>query len=99
MTHCQAGALLTKAWSLPATLQEVAGRHHETTSSNPIVALVQFCCSLADDFMYQSIHRTDIRKPEETIRQCAPEALHTPLIGELEALGAAIDTAINTLDF
>ena len=99
MTHCQAGALLAKAWSLPAIFQEVAGHHHETTSPNPTVALVQFCCSLADDFMYQSIHRTDVRKPEETIRQCAPEALHAPLMAELEALGAAIDAAISALDF
>jgi putative nucleotidyltransferase with HDIG domain len=99
MTHCHAGTLLAKAWSLPEPFGVVAGHHHETSSDLPVVALVQLCCRLADDFMYQAIHRTDIQKPEETIAQYAPEPLRELFTSQLEAVSAAIDTAIQTLDF
>jgi putative nucleotidyltransferase with HDIG domain len=99
MTHCHAGALLAKAWNLPEPFGEVAAHHHEDSSGHPIVALVQLCCRLADDFMYQAINRCDLRKPEETIARHAPEVLREKLIDELPAVNAAVATAIETLDF
>jgi putative nucleotidyltransferase with HDIG domain len=99
MTHCHAGAMLAKAWNLPEPFGEVAAHHHDGGSAQPVVTLVQLCCRLADDFMYQSIHRSDIRKPEETIAEFAPEGLQSRLIEELEEVAEAIDTAINALDF
>ena len=99
MTHCHAGELLAKTWSLPTPIRKVAGHHHEISSDRAEVALVQLCCRLADDFNYQSIHRSDIQKPQESIAQYAPERLHGYLIGELRAVGGAIDSAIQTLDF
>ena len=99
LTHCHAGALLAKAWSLPVAFQEVTGHHHGTRSDDPLVALVQLCCRLADDYMYQAIHRHDIQKPEATIEQAAPQPLRARLVGDLEAASAAIDTAIQALDF
>ena len=99
MTHCQAGMLLAKAWNLPAQFPAVAGHHHDAGSGEPLVAVVQLCCRLADDFMYQAIHRGDMAKPAATIAQYAPDRLHSRLTGELDAVGAAIETAIGTLDF
>jgi HD-like signal output (HDOD) protein len=99
MTHCHAGTLLAKAWSLPTGFQEVTGHHHDTHSDEPLITLVHLCCRLADDFMYQAIHRHDVRKPEATIEQTAPRSLRAGLIGELEAASAAIDRAIQALDF
>ena len=99
MTHCHAGALLAKAWSLPAPFREAAGHHHDTGSGEPAVALVQLSCRLADDFMYQSIHRGDIKKPEDTIAELVPENTCGRLNEELAAVSAAIDNAIDSLDF
>jgi putative nucleotidyltransferase with HDIG domain len=99
MSHCEAGMRLAIAWRLPATIREVAGHHQDKSSDVPLVALVQLCCSLADDFMYQAIHRADIRKPEATIEQHVPDSLAPRLTGQLGALRAAIDTAIRALDF
>ncbi|HUB77925.1 MAG TPA: HDOD domain-containing protein [Bryobacteraceae bacterium] len=83
MTHCHAGALLAHAWHLPPIFEEVAEDHHRPDSLNPLVSLVQLSCRLADDLLYQSIHRYDVGSPEETIAQMAP----------------AIDSAIHQLDF
>ena len=47
----------------------------------------------------QNAHRGDIAKPAATIAQYAPDRLHSRLTGELDAVGAAIETAIGTLDF
>jgi HD-like signal output (HDOD) protein len=99
MTHCQAGKLLAKAWLLPEPLQAVAWHHHETSSDRPIVVLVQLCCRLADDFNYQSIHRGDLQKPEETIAEYAPERLRGNLTGQLEAVNTAVVDEIKNLDF
>jgi HD-like signal output (HDOD) protein len=99
MTHCYAGALLGKAWHLPSALQTVAGHHHELSSDKPLISLVQLCCRLADDLMYQAIYRSDIQKPEETIAQRVPVPLRFSLIDQLETVAAAIDTAIKALDF
>jgi HD-like signal output (HDOD) protein len=99
MTHCHAGTMLAKAWHLPDPLREVAGHHHETSSGHAMLALVQLCCRLADDFMYQAISRRDLLKPEETIVLDAPEGLHQILTDELPTVNAAIVTAIQTLDF
>lgn len=99
MDHCHAGALLAKAWNLPRSLLEVAAHHHGLHSGKPGTALVQLACRLADDFMYQSIHRRDVQKPEETIRQVAPHGLRATLLKELESVSAAIDSAIKGLDF
>jgi HD-like signal output (HDOD) protein len=99
MTHCHAGMLLANAWSLPGPLREAAGHHHEASSESPLVSLVQLCCCLADDFMYRAIHRNDIQKPEETIVQHVPERLRGYVISQLEAVNAAVVTAIKNLDF
>jgi len=99
MTHCYAGALLAKAWHLPAALQAVAGHHHELSSGKPLISLVQLCCRLADDLMYQAVYRSDIQKPAETIAQRVPVPLRFSLIDQLDTVAAAIDTAIKALDF
>lgn len=99
MTHCQAGELLAKAWDLPALFQDVARHHHDQAPDQPAVALIALACSLADDLMFQAIHREDVRKPLETIACCAPESLREYLAGEIEALRPAIDAAIDSLDF
>ena len=99
MTHCHAGRLLARAWNLPAAFHEVAGHHHDAGSTKPGVALVQLACRLADDFMFQAIHRTDTQKPADTIAKYAPERLRTRLEGQLESVTAAVDAAIQTLDF
>ena len=99
MTHCHAGALLARAWNLPDLFRQVAGHHHEASSDQVLVALVQLCCRLADNFMYQSINRRDVRKPDVTITRYAPERLHAKLIEELPAVNTAVVTAIQTLDF
>jgi len=99
MTHCHAGMLLARAWRLPDVLRKTAGHHHEISSADPVVALVQLCCRLADDFMYQAIHRSDIRKPEETIAGYAPERLREHLSSQLAEVNALVVTAIQGLDF
>jgi putative nucleotidyltransferase with HDIG domain len=99
MDHCHAGILLAKAWNLPTPFQNVAEHHHDATSNNPLVRLVRLCCRLADDLGYMAIHRSNIRKPEETIAQCAPEHLCSRLRDELQAVSAAVDAEIKALDF
>lgn len=99
MTHCHAGALLAEAWRLPKTVRQAAGLHHGNSSDQPLVKLVQLSCRLADSFQFQSIHRCDVQKPEETIRACATADLREQLTGELEAVNAAILTALESLDF
>jgi hypothetical protein len=84
---------------LPDSIREVAGRHHEENSDINLVSLVHLSCRLADDFMFQAVHRADIEKPEETIDRHAPEQLRTPIKEHLEAIGADIDGAIQLLDF
>jgi len=99
MSHCQAGILLANAWHLPATLREAAGHHLDAGSDVPLVSLVQLCCCLADEFMYQAIHRCDLRKPEATVELRVPLALRRTITDQLESVRAAIDTAIRALDF
>ena len=99
MDHCHAGSLLAKAWNLPKPFRDVAGRHHDATSDDPLVRLMGLCCRLADDLGYLAIHRSNIRKPEETIAKCAPEHLGSRLRGELQAVSAAVDAEIKALDF
>lgn len=99
MTHCHAGAMLAKAWNLPKSFREVTLHHHEASSENPIVDLVHLCCTLADDFMYLSIYRHDVEKPEETIARFAPAHVRDLLTEDLGVVSAAVDTAIKALDF
>lgn len=99
MTHCRAGALLAKGWSLPEPLQQVAAYHHDNGSDHEDVALVQLCCRLADDLQFQSISRCDIQKPEETIATCAPAHVRNQLTSGLPTVSEAIIRALQTLDF
>lgn len=99
MTHCQAGALLSRAWKLPEAFQKVAAHHHNAKSATPLIALIQLSCRLADDFMYQAIHRCDTAKPEETVEKYAAAPLRAGLIEKLTAIPTSIDTAIRLLDF
>jgi len=99
MTHCRAGALLAGAWNLPDPLEQVTTHHHEGASENELVALVQLCCRLADDFLFQAILRRDVHKPEQTIAQYAPALLQEELAARLEETSAAVITAIQALDF
>jgi HD-like signal output (HDOD) protein len=99
MTHCHAGELLAKAWSLPESLGKVAAHHHDTNPDHGLVGLVHLCCRLADDLEFQAIHRRDIQKPEETIATYAPAHSREHLTNELKSATAAIMYAIQTLDF
>lgn len=99
MTHCQAGAMLVKAWGLPGIFEQVTRDHHDPATATSEVALVRLSCQLADDLMYQAVHRSDSRKPETTLAEEAPESLRDRLAGELGAVQAAIDKAIGALDF
>ena len=99
MTHCHAGMLLAKAWSLPLPLCQVAGHHHDDSSDQDVVLLAQLSCRLADDFMFQAILRRDSQKPEATIAEAAPAHLREELTSRLESVSAAVIDAIQTLDF
>ena len=99
MTHSHAGALLAKAWMLPAVFAEVTEAHHDCSRTEGCVGLVQLACLLADSFMYLSIHRLDVQKPEETIANFAPAVLAPELICLLPEARSAVDNAIQTLDF
>lgn len=99
MTHCKAGTLLCRAWFLSESVKRVAERHHESGSSDKVVAAVQLCCRLATDLDFASTLRRDRRKPEDTIAEFAPEALRETLTGRIQEVRAAIQTAIQTLDF
>jgi HD-like signal output (HDOD) protein len=99
MTHCQAGALLAKAWSLPEPLRQVARKHHDASSEEGVVGLAQFSCRIADDWMYQAIMRRDSQKPEETIATYAPSNLWESFTSELETVNALVIAAIQALDF
>ena len=99
MTHCHAGALLAKAWSLPEPLGIIARHHHDPSSDQDVVSLIQLSCRLADDSMYQAILRRDIRKPEETIETYAPTHVREQLINELETVSGAVIDSIQKLDF
>lgn len=99
MTHCHAGALLAKAWSLPEPLRNVAEHHHDLSSDQKVVSLVQLCCRLADDLMFHSIHCRDLHKPEQTIETYAPAAIREQLVSSMETIETAVITAIRSLDF
>jgi HD-like signal output (HDOD) protein len=99
MTHCRAGELLAKAWSLPVSLRQVAAHHHDIAPEPGVVALVHLCCRLADDLEFQAIHRRDIQKPQETIAACVPSDMREQLADALETATDAIVDAIQTLDF
>ncbi len=99
MTHCRAGELLAKAWSLPESLRQVAAHHHDTEPEHGLVALVQLCCRLADDLEFQAIHRRDIHTPEETIATCVPKHMRGQMTGALQTATTAVMDAIQTLDF
>jgi len=99
MTHCHAGGLLAKAWSLPESLQKVAAHHHDTDPGHGLVGLVHLCCRLADDLEFQAIHRRDIQKPEDTIATYAPVASREHLTSELQTAITGVMYAIQTLDF
>jgi HD-like signal output (HDOD) protein len=102
MTHCRAGQLLSRAWRLPEPFQSVMAHHHKGYKGHAeqaAIGLVQLSCRLADDLMYQAIHRSDIRKPEATIEQFAPRHFQDSQPVKFENLSAEIDEAIQELDF
>ena len=99
MTHCHAGNLLARAWMLPDLFSEVTEAHHDCARNDGPAGLVQLSCRLADSFMYLSVHRLDVEKPEETVASFAPTALHAQLIAQLSEARGAVDNAIQTLDF
>jgi len=99
LDHCRAGALLSKAWNLPGPLRTVTERHHGCSTRRDLLSLVQLCCRLADDLMFQSIHHRGCHKPEETVETHAPESIREQVRNGLEAASAAVITAIETLDF
>ena len=97
--HCEAGALLAKAWGLPDVLRNVVEQHHRLPDGRDVIALIQLSCRLADDFMFQSIlHRTPL-KPAETLEACAPAQLRATLAARLAGLQANVMEALQTLDF
>ena len=93
MTHCQAGEKLARAWRLPTSVQRAAAHHHHSSS-----ALVHLACRLADDLQFLAIMRRDVRKPEETIAELAPESAEL-LIARLDHVSSAILHTHQTLDF
>ncbi|HUI56496.1 MAG TPA: HDOD domain-containing protein [Bryobacteraceae bacterium] len=99
LDHCRAGGILSKAWNLPAIIRKVIERHHGCSARRDLLSLVQLCCRLADDLMFQSIHHREGRQPEETVATRAPEGVRAQVMGGLEAAGAAVIAAIETLDF
>lgn len=97
--HCQAGGLLARAWGLPEVLQQAAMHHHSLPKGRDVLALVQLCCRLADDFMFQSIlHRSPL-KPSQTIEWYAPADLRQGLAARIGEIPAKVMEAIQTLDF
>jgi putative nucleotidyltransferase with HDIG domain len=98
MTHCQAGALLAKAWSLPEPLPQIVAHHLDAESDSEAVSLVHLCCRLADDLLFQAILRHDIYKPEDTIVECAPVDIQQQLIRSLEGVNKSVIDAIEALD-
>jgi HD-like signal output (HDOD) protein len=99
MDHCEAGTLLAKAWALPKPFQQAIAYHKAAAQGREIGSLVQFCCHLADDLMFQAIHHRDTLKPFETVQQYAPPALVSQLTSHLETAKMAVIVAIQGLDF
>jgi hypothetical protein len=88
-----------EAWGLPAPIQKAVSCHREASGGRDLASLVQFCCHLADGFMFQSILHRDSLKPEETIERYAPAGLGPQLAIRLEPAKLAVIAAIQGLDF
>jgi len=99
MDHCHAGALLVKAWGLPATFQQAVSYYRATPRGRNLASLVQLCCHLADDLMFQAVHHADTLEPSETIERYAPAGLGPQLASRLEAAKLAVVASIQELDF
>lgn len=99
MNHCHAGLLLAEAWDLPKVFHEAVGEHHGTPTGHDLRSLVQLCCRLADDLMFQAILHRSHRHPQETIEACAPEELREALVGKLSGAEARVIQTIQSLDF
>jgi putative nucleotidyltransferase with HDIG domain len=99
MTHCQAGALLAKAWGLPETFCQAAGLHHEAVAQDDCLGLVHLGCQLANSFQFQAILQGDVLKAEETIAVSAPMRLRGQLLTGVKAASDAVLAALESLDF
>ena len=99
MDHCHAGLLLAKAWGLPEILQKAIADHHAAPVGRNLPSLVQFCCRMADAFMFHSIIHRGAQKPAETIQFDAPEELREVLIDDAAAIQVRVIDTIQSLDF
>ena len=99
MDHCQAGSLLVKAWDLPASFLEAVSYHLAAPGGRDLASLIQFCCHLADDLMFQAVHHRDGLTPQETVERYAPAGLAPQLASRLEPAKLAVIAAIQGLDF
>ena len=99
MDHCEAGLLLVKAWGLPAPFQQAVSYHLAAPGRRDLASLIQLCCHLADDLMFQAVRHGDSLKPQETVDRYAPAGLGPQLTSRLEPAKLAVIAAIQALDF
>jgi HD-like signal output (HDOD) protein len=62
VTHCEAGALVSRTWGFPDTLQTCMANHHEFSPSEngTVPDLVRISCQMADWLGFPEVKRQDL---------------------------------------
>jgi HD-like signal output (HDOD) protein len=99
MDHCTAGFWLTKVWSFPQELSELARRHHdpEARGDRDLLWLVQLCCVLANSLEFEAIAHERPPAVEEVVREFCRDARQAPSLLP-DALKARIRCKIQSLE-
>jgi HD-like signal output (HDOD) protein len=89
VTHCEAGAVVTRQWGFPAALQQCIAGHHQPVAgrADDPPNLIRLACRMADWLGFPEVARRDLEFPEELPLSVEPDLLRERIAERVAAFG------------